>query len=98
MASASGSAGLARVANGLGRVADRAGGQIVMGELDDVGGARGGDVLERGRDPGVQPGPFHPAGARIQALVDERMPEPESPAALGRGDQARGNRRLEVEQ
>jgi len=90
--------GLTRIPHGFRGVAERAGGKVVIGELDDIGGAGGGGILQRGRDPGVQPGPFHPAGTHIQAFVDQWMPEPEAPATLGRGDQPGGDRRLEVEQ
>jgi hypothetical protein len=38
------------------------------------------------------------ADARAQALVDERMPEPETPAATGGRDQASGDRRLKTQQ
>jgi hypothetical protein len=52
--------GLMRIRNGLRPVAERAGGQVVISELDDIGGAGGGDILQRGRDPGVQPRPGPP--------------------------------------
>jgi hypothetical protein len=89
---------LTRILHGFGGVAERPGGQVVVGELGNVGGASRGDVLQRGRDPGVQPCPFHAADARIQALVDEWMPEPEPPVTLGRGDQAGGDRGLKAQQ
>ena len=91
--------GLTCVRNGFRGVAERAGRQVVVGELGQAGGgAGGGGVFERGRDPGMQPRPCHSPGAGAQALVDERVPEPEAPAALGRGDQPGGDRGLEVEQ
>ena len=91
--------GLTRILNGLRGVTERTGRQVVVGELGQAGGGTGrGGVLQRGRDPGMQPRPFHPPGAGAQALVDERVPEPETPARFGRGDQAGRDRRLEVEQ
>ena len=53
---------------------------------DTSSSAGGGDVLHGGRDPGVQPGPSYPTASRVQALADQRVPEAETPAALGRGD------------
>ena len=69
-----------------------------MGKLDDVCGAGRGGVLQRRGDSRVQPGASRRPTPCVQALVDERMPEPETPAGLGCCDQARGDRGLQVEQ
>ena len=48
--------------------------------------------------PGMQPRPVDTAGDGVQALVDERMPEPEPPPGPGRDYQPRGDRGLQVDQ
>ena len=46
----------------------------------------------------MQPRPVDAARDGVQALVDEGMPEPEPPPGLGRDDQPRGDRGLQVYQ